>query len=94
MLIFKVIANKSDQADCMSIDEISEGLGTATIPPHVTWTVLRASGKTRDGVGEALVWITERMPACQARPAPKPRDDASKIEPRASVLEWFKRLFQ
>ena len=94
MITITVIANKTDLADCMSTDEISEALGTATIPAHVTWAIVRASANTRDGVDEALAWVTERMPTWQVQPRPKPHEVAGKKAQWAGVVEWLKQLLQ
>ncbi|CDJ41661.1 ADP-ribosylation factor domain-containing protein, putative [Eimeria tenella] len=55
-----IFANKQDLPDAASEAEIAEQLGVSSIMNR-TWTIVKSSSKTGDGLVEGMDWLVERL---------------------------------
>ncbi|KAG5508133.1 hypothetical protein JKF63_05385 [Porcisia hertigi] len=55
-----VFANKQDMPEAASDMEIADELGVSSIMNR-TWTVVKSSAKTGDGLAEGMDWLVEKL---------------------------------
>lgn len=57
-----VFANKQDMAGAASEAEVASALGVSSIHNR-TWTIMKSSAVTGEGIGEGMDWLCERLRA-------------------------------